>query len=579
MKAQRSLKSELIVSFISVVLITLVSVESISYWRIRDVINLRVSESTVETLKQIDKNLTAALGDIQDISLYTISNRYVRAFLKLEGVDRKREAELLIAINEEYANLLSSKDYIASINIYGANGLRFETAPASSASRADPSADIEKRLPADGMYVLTPTYKRSYQTLGGQYVISFYRQINDINNLREKLGILRIDISEKRIGEIYSDIRLGSTGYVFIADKSGNVVSHPNKNELSTYIGDRRYFSRIFTAPEGFYRTAINGVDSLVTYYASKKYDFYFIGIVPVRELVTELGAVRAIIVLATLLAAALAFAVFYALSSGITRPVNALTALMKKVEDGDLNVAADMRRKDEIGQLGKSFNSMVRTIKHLIEEVYENQIRSKEAELRALQAQINPHFLYNTLDVIYWTSRLENAPKTGEIVGELAKLFKLGLNNGREITTIGKEVEHMNSYLAIQRFRYDRAPRIRVAIDEKIYPFTAVKLILQPIVENAFVHGIPHLGEEGTVEITGRESDGDIVFEVTDNGCGMSEKRLGEIFLESADEKKGYGIKNVHERIRMLYGPPYGLLIRSGEGRGTTVVIRIPKR
>ena len=251
----------------------------------------------------------------------------------------------------------------------------------------------------------------------------------------------------------------------------------------------------------------------------------------------------------------------------------------MKKVEKGDLNVIVDIKRKDEIGQLGRSFNSMIKKIKKLIEEVYVNQIKRKEAELRALQPQINPHFLYNTLDVIYWTSRLEKAYKTGKIVSSLANLFKLGLNKGSKVTTIGKEIEHLKSYLEIQKVRYDKEPKFSIDIDKSLYELKTIKLILQPLVENSLIHDIPNLGSKGMVSIKVYEKNNDIIFEIIDNGIGMNKKRINEVFQEDIEKKKGYGIKNVHERIKLYFGDQYGLSIDSKIGKGTIVKIKIPKK
>ncbi|MBC8062424.1 MAG: sensor histidine kinase, partial [Clostridiaceae bacterium] len=265
-----------------------------------------------------------------------------------------------------------------------------------------------------------------------------------------------------------------------------------------------------------------------------------------------------------------------FVISSKITTPIKKLTKLMQKVEEGNLDVIANVKRKDEIGALGRSFNSMVSVLKTLIEEVYKNQISRKEAELRALQAQINPHFLYNTLDVIYWTSRIEGATKTGEIVNALAKLFRLALNKGDEITTVEKEVEHLQSYLIIQKMRYTEEPDIIVEVDQAIYPCKTIKLILQPLVENALIHGIGELDIKGIIRVTGKIIEGDILFEIIDNGIGMEEERIKEILEGDIEEKKGYGIKNVDQRIKLYFGEKYGIKIYSEKGKGTKIEVRI---
>jgi two-component system sensor histidine kinase YesM len=575
----RSLKSELVVSFVAVMLGALLLVEGVSLGRIREVVGRRVSESTVETLKQIDKNLSFLFGDIEDISLFTISNRFVRAYLKLSPSERSRAQSLLIDLDDEFVNLSGSKLYISSVSVRGLNGLSFETTGPSQAEDEAAIGAVEASLPRDGGWVLTPTYLRRYNSLGAKLVMSFYRRIKDINALSDELGILRIDVDERRIGEIYGDVRLGRTGYIYISNKDGRIVSHPDKSLISSRASGEAYLSGAFAGGEGFRREKVSGQDTLITYYTSPRYDFVYIGLTPFGELLAELTAVRNALLLAILVASIPASLLFFAVASSVTKPVVALTALMKRVEGGELDVAADVRRRDELGELGRGFNSMIAEIGHLIGEVYANKLRSKEAQLRALQAQINPHFLYNTLDVIYWTSRLEGAPKTGELVASLASLFKLGLNGGNEMTTVGKEVEHLEAYLAIQRVRYEEEPRISVAVDPGLYGFGTIKLILQPIVENALVHGIADMGAEGEVVVSGHTDGEDIVFEVRDNGAGMDEARMAAILGDEGDGMRGYGVKNVRDRIALRYGEGYGLWLSSVRGGGTRVVLRIPRR
>lgn len=572
----RNIKSELMFYTTSVIVIILAIVGSISYSWTKGIIELRVSESTVETLKQIDKNLYSMVGDAQDISLFIVSNRNIRNYLKLNKDETTSINDTLFYLNEDLSNLANSKSYISAINIYGDNGLNFETSGPSQYIIKTLQSQYENSIPRDGNYIITPTYKRDYQSMGMQYVMSFYRQINDVNNFSKRLGIMRIDINESLINKIYKDIKIGDTGYMFIANRDGNIVSHSDKNEISTNMKENPYFKSVFLNDGGYYREKINGKDVLVTHYTSKDQNLIFVSIVPFKELINQVNVIRNMTIIVILLASFFAFIITYLISSKITTPIKKLTKLMQKVEEGNLDVVANVKRKDEIGALGRSFNSMISELKTLIEEVYKNQISRKEAELRALQAQINPHFLYNTLDVIYWTSRIEGAPKTGEIVNALAKLFRLALNKGNEITTVEKEVEHLQSYIIIQKMRYTEEPDIEVGVDPSIYHCKTIKLILQPLVENALIHGIGELDKKGVIKVTGKIEGEDILFEIIDNGVGMEVQRIKEIFEGDTEEKKGYGIKNVDERIKLYFGEKYGIKIYSEKGKGTKVEVRI---
>jgi len=572
----RNIRSELMIYITSMVIIIIVVVGLTSYRSTKGIIELRVGESMVETLKQIDKNLNSMVGDAQDISLFILSNRNTRNYLNLNKNNTIKINDTLPYLNEDLANLANSKSYISAISIYGDNGLSFETSGPSQYIPERLKNRYESLIPSNGNYIMTPTYKRDYQSMGVQYVMSFYRQINDINDFSKRLGIMRMDINEILINKIYKDIKLGDTGYMFIANKDGNIVSHRDKAQISNNMKQMEYFKLVFTNDNGYYKTKINGKDVLVTHYTSKEQNLIFVSVVPFKELINQVDVIRNMTITVIILASIFGFIIAYLISLKITTPIKKLKILMQKVEEGNLDVIANVDRKDEIGALGKSFNSMIGKLKTLIEEVYQNQISRKEAELRALQAQINPHFLYNTLDAIYWSARIEGAFKTGESVNALAKLFRLALNKGDEITTVEKEVEHLNSYLIIQKMRYTEEPDILVDVDPCIYPCKTIKLILQPLVENALLHGVAELEKKGVIKVTGKKVEGDIQFEIIDNGVGMDEETIKGIFAADTQERKGYGIKNVDERIKLYFGKQYGIKIYSEKGMGTRIEVMI---
>lgn len=571
------LKFEMTLSFLLIVIIIITTAELINFWWIKDVIETRVSETTVETLKQIDKNMDSLFGNVEDISKYTLSNNEVRSLLKLTDRNSQEATELLIKLNEEYANLTNSKSFIAAINIYGKNKLKFESAGASTTNDKKFVKGEELLGTSERLYAVSPTYKRSYYTLGDQYIISVYRQIKDINNLNRLLGFIRIDISEKIINEIYKEASVGKTGYIFIADKEGLIISHSDKKLIGSSIKKEGFSSAILKQRDGYYKEKINGKNLLITYYQSDKHNMIYLGSVPYNELMDNVDKARNLTIIITLVAIIAAFIFSYILSMQISVPISVLTDSMQQVEKGDFDVKIEIKREDEIGQLSESFNHMVCRLKSLIEENYLIKIKRKEAELEALQAQINPHFLYNTLDIAYWSSRMEKAPNTEGIIKNLAKVFKLGLNKGNEITTISKELEHLESYLFIQLLRYEEEPLIQFDIDETIKENKIIKLLLQPIVENALQHGIVDMESGGCINIKGYRDKEDIVFEVSDNGKGIENSRIYSMLSEKPN-RIGYGLKNIDERIQLYYGEKYGIVIESHLNKGTKVTIRIPK-
>lgn len=254
----------------------------------------------------------------------------------------------------------------------------------------------------------------------------------------------------------------------------------------------------------------------------------------------------------------------------------------MKKAEEGDLSVRFNSKYNDEIGQLGKSFNTMIKEISNLVDMVYMEQKCKREAELKTLQAQIKPHFLYNTLYTIQWMAGEHGAQDVVHIVGALANLFRIGLSKGKEMISVQEELEHVRSYLIIQKARYEDKLMYEINYEEDVLHHRVLKLILQPLVENAIYHGINAKRGGGTIRITARLDKGKLHFCVADDGIGMTPAKLIELrnSLEnnhSESAKTGFGISNVNERIRLSYGLEYGLIYTSVYQEGTKVEVWHP--
>ncbi len=270
-------------------------------------------------------------------------------------------------------------------------------------------------------------------------------------------------------------------------------------------------------------------------------------------------------------------------LSQRITEPITELCDMTEKFAGGDFTVSYHTESNDEMRTLAESFNSMVKEIKILVEDIHREQENAKDAELRLLQEQINPHFLYNTLDAIIWMTEAGENQKAIQVIQELSSFFRISLSKGQREITVGNEREHIKNYLEIQRYRYQDILDYSIDFEEDILDYHIQKLTLQPIVENALYHGIKNKRGGGKITVTGKKDGDDIVFVVEDNGIGMNEEGLerlrklisGEIVL---DDQRGFGMANVEKRLEMLYGKEYGMTVDSRYDEGTTVTVRIPK-
>ncbi|MGN0244269.1 MAG: sensor histidine kinase [Lachnospiraceae bacterium] len=381
-----------------------------------------------------------------------------------------------------------------------------------------------------------------------------------------------IDIRFRMIADKVDNIGIGQHGYCFITDEDGSLIYHPQQQLLNAGLKSEKITKR----QDGTYRKS----DSIYSVKTLSLTNWKVVGVSYVDELITQKVAVMlrnlVMISLFVLLFSLLASNVFAGL---FAQPVKKLVRAMSDfVKDPERYVHQDVEGASEIISLSNSFKQMSVQIQALMEQVRQEEIILKKTELNALQAQINPHFLYNTLDAIAWLCEVGRNEDAENMVNALARFFRISTSKGHEMITIEKEIEHAKCYLMIQQFRYKNQFQYTFEIDEECYPFLCNKITLQPIIENAIYHGIGRMADDGMITIRIYQEDGDIIFSVEDNGIGMDAEQCEEILKEDITKKSGIGIKNVNERIRIYFGEKYGIRIESELDEGTTVYIRMPK-
>ena len=270
-----------------------------------------------------------------------------------------------------------------------------------------------------------------------------------------------------------------------------------------------------------------------------------------------------------------------YYIPRSITMPITRISKVTDQVAKGNLSVRAAAESGAEARMLSDSLNAMIDKINELLDQVTTEQIRLRKAEFELLQAQINPHFLYNTLDTIVWLAEAGDQKRVVIMVGNLSDFFRTSLNQGKDIISIREELAHVRSYLEIQQVRYQDILRYEITVPEDLYEYKIPKITIQPLVENALYHGIKNKRGQGTITITGERSENGFVLYVRDNGIGMTQERLNEVRAGiqklSYTGKEIYGLYNVNERIRLNFGETYGISIESTYGEGTCVSISLP--
>ncbi len=297
----------------------------------------------------------------------------------------------------------------------------------------------------------------------------------------------------------------------------------------------------------------------------------------PLGTVSAAASSITGLILIAAVLCLLLIFWASYLLTGSVVRPLTELIDNIEQIEDGALTVSVENTSSDEIGHLIRSFSDMVQRLNHMVNEVYKSKIAQQEYEMKALQAQINPHFLYNSLSLINWKAIMSDQPEISEMAQLLSTFYRTTLNKGKSVTTVAGEWDNTCSYVRIQNMLHSGKYVTELKIDPAMMEYEILNLLLQPLVENALVHGLDH--KEGTdpkqLWVLGKMEEDCLLFEVCDNGCGIPENEIAGILHA---DSKGYGVQNVNHRMQLYYGPQYGLQISSRPGLGTRVTVRIPR-
>jgi Predicted signal transduction protein with a C-terminal ATPase domain len=409
-------------------------------------------------------------------------------------------------------------------------------------------------------------------------VIPMLRKIRNFEKLSEVIGVMRISILERNMLDILEKANVSRKGAVLIVDAQGRDICGAGLDEAA-----RRDLSLSAVAAGSDLRRSPLDSDG-VRYAASSRLlpgsDWALVAAVPLSDI--RYGSAQILNVMLALIGAIALLSYFAAafFSRSATRRIVELTRTMNLVKDRSLGDALPAGSKDEIGQLIDSYNYMLRRMQALIEAQYEAGRSVKSAELRALQAQINPHFLYNALDMINWKAMERGAPEVARISRSLARFYYLSLGDGKDFVPFSDELANVEAYMQIMGLRFEDRITFKLDVADETRRYGIPKLVLQPLVENAIVHGILEKegGAAGSIELGARLEAGCLVARVDDDGVGMSDEQLSTILSESrTKERHGYGVRNVNERIVLSYGTEYGLEYSRRPGGGTRVELRIP--
>ncbi|MEQ4480963.1 sensor histidine kinase [Cohnella silvisoli] len=413
------------------------------------------------------------------------------------------------------------------------------------------------------------------------------KPINDDDN-RKNLGTMLIAVDLSFIDNIVRNFETNKRADLWVMNPSGKIIYHTNHELIGTVDEEKTRYPVL----NGSFRTSVSGEEAkLVSVNQTSKLGWVLVHSIPLHDLTQRTDLIRNVTVFVFIAIVIAASMIAVLISYNMTRPLKKLSGLMKTVERGDLQVDLKVQSGDEVGTLARSFNSMIATIRELINKNYQIEIRQKEAELYALQSQINPHFMYNTLETIGMAVEEGETEQAVDMVTLLGRMLRFSVSNQSKSVTIAEEVQHVKDYLTIQKFRFEERVHfeiVQVIGDYDLHAFFTPKFILQPIVENAIKYGLEsrkaleiHIAV--SEEFGAKSGKRDIVIRIRDNGPGIPGDRLND--LEQSLKKisfegrsSHFGLINVNARIVMMHGTDYGLQLHSIVGKGTEVIIRIPK-
>lgn len=417
-------------------------------------------------------------------------------------------------------------------------------------------------------------YKQQFR-----WVVSLSKSITVQHNGKQVHGVLLMDVNFNTIDELSERISLGQKGYVYILDESaGNIVYHPQLELIFANLKEENVELALkYTYGSFIDETAEEA--KMISVQTIGNVGWKVVGVSFMDEVMTTSSELNRSMTKLLIALALIVFLLSSLVASRISRPIRRLELSMKSVERGDFNLTVSGEGPLEIKHLADRFNIMIGTIKQLMNRIVTEQESKRKYELEALQAQINPHFLYNTLNTVVRMVGMNKNEEVIKTITALSKLFRISIGKGKSLITIADEMEHARNYLIIQQMRFKNKFDYSFDMQEEALSFVTLKLIIQPLIENALMHGIEPSVDKGHIAVSVKLDGSEVVIKVSDNGLGMSAEQLGKILSGTAVSSKGsgVGVKNVQERIRLYFGDAYGLYFESELEVGTTVTIRFP--
>ncbi|WP_313076188.1 sensor histidine kinase [Lacrimispora sp.] len=558
--------SKLLFIFLTMILIPVIFLSFLEYYYSKKMLTEKTNDYLKNLASVTLSKIDSTVLDIENVAFYINGNENVQTSLKNENHtagDRVAYYRNYSGIREILSSYVLLRQEINAISIRSEFGREYTY----TKTRYGPPLDIAGYIRGE----------KQYWVVDKNHIV-LMKQLNAFSS-QSLLGYIALDVNARSLYDIIADIDLTQSGRIFLVNEEGRILVTESEVSSGELLGEpyRKYFGQ----EEAFY----NNVRVGNTYYSvynsgAISNGWHMMLAIPrdyyMRDITRLQNAILPIALVTAFVTAMLSIFV----ARGITRPMRNLSQAMEDFGQGNFDINCQVDSEDEIGRLSHTFNQMVMDMNSLVNTVYEQKVMKQEAQMKSLQMQINPHFLYNTLDTINWMARIQNVDEIGDMVAALSSMMRYSLEK-KSFVQLREEVKSLRDYLAIQNYRYEDKMEAEIEIGEELMIFYIPKLLIQPILENAIVHGIEEKLDKGHILITAKREGEDIYIQVEDDGVGMTEESMSHILMEDYSiENRGHtsiGVVNVNRRIQMIYGKDYGLLVQSVLGAGTKVTIHIP--
>ena len=573
----RSIRNSIFIYFTITSLVAVLLIVISIYSRLSSQLYDTVKQENVSLVNRVDSSMEVYLRNIMKLSDTIYYGIIKNANLSEDSIGEK----LTLLYN-------NNKEQVSNIALISKEGEPISVVPAARFRKNFKAEDEEWFVNAlnktENIHFTLPHVQKMFEKGDNSYnwVISMSRAVEITVGGSTEQAVLLIEMAYQGLEEVLDEVTLGNGGYIYLMDSNGDIIWHP-KFEL---IASGRVKENNLVAAgydDGSREEVFNGTRQTVVTKTVGYTGWKLVGVIKGTGISLNMLKTRLFIVFVILLIIFIVILINSYISFRVTNPIRELEKSVKELEEGNLDADIYMGGSYEVQHLGKSVQDMKFRIKGLMQDIVNEHEEKRKSEFDSLQAQINPHFLYNTLDIIVWQIENEKQSEAVHTVTALARFFRLSLGKGKNIVTVKDEIDHVKNYLMIQHMRFKNKFDYEFDIAEDVLELPSLKLMLQPLVENAIYHGMEFMDGDGLITVKAWRKEDELYLSVADNGLGMTEDKVEMILTGKSTSGNGrgsgIGVKNVNERIKLYFGEAYGLTIDSEPDEGTTVIIHLPAK